>query len=251
MQSTTMERSQYIPKTWDLPQSIRRRLGESVGKQRIMDEEGHLLLLLHAPPTAEDDEVRTAVVFWRNAMGEWKSAPMGGGLAGLDAHLAAYRTMIHKLDVEVETAKTPRQYFDVMRHMHPMQRATRSMLDVLQAARELRPDETRLISLRDQAADLERAIELVAADARAGMDFSIAETSTQQAQSAEEANQEARRLNRLVAFFFPLATLVSIFGMNAPDRLVANRHFWAVLAIGTILGIVVHALLSGRKSKSP
>lgn len=240
-------RANYIPKTWELPESIRKRLGESVGKQRFMDEEGHLLLLLHAPPTAEDDEVRQAVVFWRNPLGEWKSAPLGGGLSGLDAHLASYRTVIHRLDNEVETAKTAREYFDVMRHMHPMQRATRSLLDVMQAARELRPEETKLISLRDQAADLERAIELVAADAKAGMDFSIAENAAQQALSAEQANQEARRLNRLAAFFFPLVTLVSIFGMNPPGRVKEYGGFWAIVAIGIVLGFIVHALVAKKK----
>jgi CorA-like Mg2+ transporter protein len=244
-----MERQNYIPKTWDLPQSIRIRLGESVGKQRLMDEEGHLLLLLHAPPKAEDDEVRSAVVFWNNPAGEWKSSPIGGGLSGLEAHLASYRTMIHRLDEEVETAKTARQYFDVMRHMHPMQRATRSMLEVMQAARDARPNETRLISLRDQSADLERAIELVAADAKAGMDFSLAETATQQAISADMSNREARRLNRLAAFFFPLVTLVSIFGMNEPTQVYSSSGFWVILLSGIVLGFIVHALIAASHKK--
>ena len=242
-----MLKPNYIPKTWELPESIRKRLGESVGKQRFMDEEGHLLLLLHAPPSADDDEVRQAVVFWRNALGEWKSAPLGGGLNGLEAHLASYRTVIHKLDTEVDAAKTARQYFDVMRHMHPMQRATRSLLDVMQAARELRPEETRLISLRDQAADLERAIELVASDAKAGMDFSIAESAANQAISAEEANKEARRLNRLAAFFFPLVTLVSIFGMNPPGRVMEYGGFWGTCIIGSLLGFIVFLLVAKKK----
>jgi hypothetical protein len=244
-----MERQNYIPKTWDLPQSIRIRLGESVGKQRLMNEEGHLLLLLHAPPTADDDEVRSAVVFWSNPAGEWKSSPIGGGLSGLEAHLASYRTTIHRLDEEVETAKTARQYFDVMRHMHPMQRATRSMLEVMQAARDARPNETRLISLRDQSADLERAIELIAADAKAGMDFSLAETATQQAIAADKSNSEARRLNRLVAFFFPLATLVSVFGMNEPVKVYTSAGFWIILLSGIVLGFIVHALVAASHKK--
>ncbi len=242
-----MERHSYIPKTWELPTSIRKRLGETVGKQRIMDEEGHLLVLLHAPPVAEDDERRTAVVFWRNPAGEWKSSPSGGGLSALEAHLSAYRAMIHRMDDEVEQAKTPRQYFDVMRHMHPMQRATRSMLDVLQAARELRPEESRLISFRDQASDLERAIELVAADARAGMDYSLAESASIQANAAYESNREAQRLNRLAAFFFPLVTLVTVFGMNEPQKLMKEQGFWVVLAAGMFLGLLVFSSVALRK----
>ncbi len=242
-----MDRKSYIPDSWDLPDSIRRRLGDSVGKQRIMDEDGHLLLLLHAPPTAADDEVRGAVVFWRDPRGAWASHPVRGGLAGLEKHLASYREVIHRLDEKVDNAKCAREYFDVMRDMHPMQRATRGLLNVMQAAREVRPDETRLISLRDQAADLERATELIAADTKAGMDFTLAETSSQQAISAELANHEARRLNRLAAFFFPLVTLVSVFGMNAPADLLANHHFWIVLLAGILLGIIVHSVVAGKK----
>lgn len=244
-----MEKAVYIPKTWDLPVSIRKRLGESVGRQRMMHEEGHVLLLLHQLPKAEDDEVREAVVFWRNPQGEWKSSPVGGGLSGLEAHLATYRTAIHKLDEEVEGAKTARQYFDVMRHMHPLQRATRSMLEVVQAARTALPDDFRVITLRDQAADLERAIELVAADAKAGMDFTLAESSSQQAANAEVANHEARRLNRLAAFFFPLATLVAVFGMNPPEAVYTHDGFWVVLGAGIVLGFIVHSIVSigGRK----
>lgn len=246
-----MENATYIPKTWDLPDAIRSRLGKTVGKQRLMSEDGHLLLLLHEAPRAEDDEVRKAVVVWRDPAGAWKSSPAAGGLGGLEAHLTSYRSAIHQMDDEVESAKTARQYFEVMRHMHPMQRATRGMLDVLQNTREALPDDTRIITLRDMANDLERAIELVAADAKAGMDFTLAESANQQAISAEAANLEARRLNRLVAFFFPLATLVTVFGMNPPEEIYPHPGFWVVLAAGLVLGFIVHAVvaLTNRKQE--
>ena len=245
-----MEKFSYIPKTWDLPLSIRKRLGEAVGRQRLMDEDGHMLLLLHQVPRAEDDEVRTAVVFWKNPAGEWKSSPVGGGLGGLEAHLASYRSAIHQLDEEVESAKTPRQFFEVMRHMHPLQRSTRNMLDAVQALRQALPDDSRLITMRDQAADLERGIELVAADAKAGMDFTVAESANQQAISADIANMEARRLNRLAAFFFPLATLVAVFGMNPPENIYQNSSFWVVLGAGILLGLIVYLLVAVRDLKS-
>ena len=246
-----MENATYIPKTWDLPDAIRVRLGKTVGKQRLMNEDDHLLLLLHEAPRAEDDEIRKAVVVWRNPAGDWKSSPVAGGLGGLETHLESYRTAIHRLDEEVESAKSARQYFDVMRHMHPLQRATRAMLEVLQNTRQALPDDTRIITLRDQASDLERAIELVAADAKAGMDFTLAESATQQAISAAAANHEARRLNRLAAFFFPLATLVAVFGMNPPEESYQKAGFWIVLAAGIVLGFVVHAVvaLASRKAE--
>lgn len=244
-----MEKATYIPKTWDLPESIRKRLGATVGKQRLMNEDGHLLLLLHQVPRAEDDEIRNAVVIWRNPAGEWKSSPAAGGLAGLaglEAHIASYRTAIHELDQAVEVAKSARDYFEVMRRMHPLQRATRSMLDAVQATRQALPEDTRIINMRDQAADLERGIELVAADAKAGMDFTLAESASQQAHAAEVANEEARRLNRLAAFFLPLATLVAVFGMNSPASLYSDSGFWLVLVSGVVLGFLVHSVVAFR-----
>lgn len=244
-----MERHSFIPKTWQLPDAIRKRLGNSVGRQRLMNEEGHLLLILHQVPKSEDDEVRTAVLIWRNPAGEWKSHPSSGGLAGLDAHLASYRSAIHQLDEDVEAAQTPRQYFEVMRRMHPVQRSTRNMAEVLQAARQALPDESRMINMRDQAVDLERGIELIAADAKAGMEFTMAEAASQHALSAMEASQEARRLNRLAAFFFPLATLVAVFGINAPDEVVRYPSFWKVVVCGTVLGLVVYSIVSVRNRR--
>lgn len=245
-----MEKATYIPKTWDLPESIRRRLGESVGKQRLMNEDGHMLLLLHQVPRPEDDETRKAMVIWRNPAGDWKSSPVGGGLTGLEAHIAAYRTAIHELDEAVETAKSAREYFEVMRRMHPLQRATRAMLEAVQAARQALAEDTRVINMRDQAADLERGIELVAADAKAGMEFTLAESASQQALAADVANQEARRLNRLAAFFLPLATLVAVFGMNSPGTVYKDSGFWMVLGAGLVLGFLVHTVVGlGNKSK--
>ncbi len=245
-----MEKAVYIPKTWELPEAIRKRLGASVGKQRLMNEDGHLLLLLHQAPRTEDDEVREAMVIWRNPAGDWKSAPTAGGLIGLDAHVASYRTAIHRLDEDVENAKSARQYFDIMRRTHPLLRATRGMLEVIQATRQALPDEIRIINLRDQAADLERGIELVAADAKAGMEFTVAESATQQAHSAELANAEARRLNRLAAFFLPLATLVAVFGMNPPETMYTQQGFWVVLASGILLGFVVRTVVALGERKN-
>ncbi len=239
-----MAKLAYIPNVWLLPDAIRRRLGESVGKQRMVSEEDHILLLLHQVPKAEDDELRNAMVAWRTPEGEWKSSPMAGGLSGLDAHLAAYRTAVHELDELVESAKTARQYFDVMRRVTPLQRATRNMAEVFQAARQELPGDMRIINFRDQAADLERGVELVAADAKAGMDFTVAEAANQQAISAEIANQEARRLNRLAAFFLPLATIVAVFGMNSPETMIADQGFWMVLGAGVLLGFLVNAIVS-------
>lgn len=241
------KRPSFIPKSWDLPESILKRLGDSAGRQRAMNEDGHLLLILHQAPEPEDAEVRKPVLFWCPPSGEWKSSPDGGGLAALDAHLELYRKNILAQDAAVEAATTPRQYFEVMKHVNPLLRSTRNLMGVMQEARELRPDERRLINLRDRAVELERAIELVANDAKSGMDFALAENTEEQSRFAHEANVEARRLNRLVSFFFPLATLVAVFGMNPPPEVLTMPGFWLVILAGILAGLFIQIVPRGGK----
>lgn len=239
----------FLPKTWDLPEAIRRRLGTNAGRQRLMDEEGHLLIILHEVPQPEDDEVRRAFVLWGNPEGEWKSYPESGGLEGLNRHLESYQNAIHALDEDVEAAVSPRDYFEVMKRAHPLLRATRNQLVALEALRKARSDERRLIVVRDRAIDLERAIDMATGDAKVGMEFSMAMNAESQANAAFQASTEARRLNRLAAFFFPLATLLSIFGINAPKEVLQMPGFWAVLAAGISAGLITGILILGKKPK--
>ncbi len=242
-----MHSGTFIPKTWSLPDAITRRLGDSAGRQRLMDEDGHLLFILHQAPRPEDEEHRKPFLLWNHPDGTWKSSPTGGGLSALTEHLDYYRKQIHAIDDAVDTAQTPKDYFEVMKRVNPMVRATRHLQSVLQNARQARPEERRLIVARDSAIELERAIELAAADARSGMEFSLAVNSEAQARAGHQASEEARKLNRLVAFFFPLATLVAVFGMNSPKDVLVLPGFWAVLVIGVLAGAFIWAL-SFRKN---
>lgn len=238
-----------LPAHWALPESIVRRFGIEPGRQRVMDEDDHLLLILHHPPTSLDDANRKAALFWQDHEDEWRSYPTAGGIVALRKHLDCYAEIISRLDDEVDAAKSPRDYFEVMKQTNPLVRATRNQYLVLEEARKARPDSRNLIVLRDQAEALDRAIELVAADAKSGMDFSMAESSERQALFSYEAGVEARRLNRLVAFFFPVATLVTIFGINNPEEVLQLRSFWIVLGVGIIAGFIVLGTLSLRMRK--
>lgn len=237
----------YVPKNWELPNAIWNRLGPEPGRQRLMDEEEHLLLILHAVPNAMDDEVRTAALFWRKPDGTWKSAPQPGGLAALEEHLKAYRAKIQGLDNEVESATGPKHYFAIMQEVQPVLRATRHLMEVLQAARAARKDEAALIGFRDEAAVLERGADLVAGDAKAGMDFSLAKSAQEQSEAAHRGNLEASRLNRLVAFFFPLATLVSFFSMSDAGLVLGTPSNWVVVALGIVFGAIVLGVVTRGK----
>ena len=95
--------------------------------------------------------------------------------------------------------------------------------------------------------ELERAIDLVAEDTKAGMEFSLAENTEEQSRFAHEAAVEARKLNRLAAFFFPLATLVAVFGMNPPAEVIRIPGFWLVILAGIAAGLVFRMLPAGKK----
>lgn len=245
-----IRRSRLIPKLWPVPDAFHLRLGESAGRQRLMDEDGHLLLILHTVPRAEDDAERQAAFFWRDPAGGWKSAPEKGGISALKEHLDQYRAAIVQLDDQVDAATTAKQYFEILRQAAPLLRATRHLHDVLQKAREARKDDRKLLLLRDEAVDLERAIDLVSSDAKTGMEFLEAENASSLAQLSHQASLESRRLNRLVAFFFPLATLISLFGMNDPQQVVSSKAFWWVVFTGVGLGLVVRILIGAGSSRT-
>ncbi|MDP0491590.1 MAG: hypothetical protein Q7Q71_11110 [Verrucomicrobiota bacterium JB023] len=236
-----------VPKTWELPPAIRARLGVAAGRQRLMDAEGHLLLILHAVPQPEDEESRQGVFFWQAADGQWKSAPERGGLKALQAHLGSYRKAIHGVDALTDKATRPEDYFEALQRAHPLLRSTRNLLSVLQSAREARRLDPSLIALRDEAVDLERAIDLTTQDAKVGMDFSLAKSAQEQAAFAHQAAAEARRLNLLAAFFFPLATLVAIFGMNSPRDVLADGSLVGVIVVGVMIGFIVLLAVMGGK----
>ena len=63
-------RSSLLPAAWAVPDVFRRRLGDQAGRQRAMHEEGHLLLVLHAPPSP-DSPHREGRFFWRDHAGQW------------------------------------------------------------------------------------------------------------------------------------------------------------------------------------
>jgi hypothetical protein len=241
-----------IPIDWQVPELFRKRLGASAGRQRAMAEGGHLLLVLHQPPEPGVPE-RRGRVFWRDAEGEWTSNCLGSGVQALKRHLAEYAEAIEKLEKRWGAADSARDYFVLLRALAPLHRTTRHLHATLQQARELLPDDRDLINLRDQAGDLERALELLHADARNGLEFTTAYQTEQQAERAHEMAVSAYRLNLLVATFFPIATLSAIFSMHLPhglDELTHPPFFWGLLAFGLICGVGLATVISARPRAS-
>ena len=231
-----------LPATWEVPAEFRSRLGEKAGRQRAMMAEGHLLLVLHAPPK-KDEPDRKGRLFWRKPDGTWLSNELGGGAAALGKHLNEYAEIIDKMDRQEDVAGSVDEYFNILDAMGPIQRSARNLQATLQDARKLLSADRDLINFRDKAYEIERTAELLYSDVRHALEFAVAKKSEEQAVAAHQMAVQSHRLNLLVAFFFPLATLVAIFGSELPhylDKYLPHPYlFYTVTGVGLVLGCLL------------
>lgn len=241
-----------IPPTWNVPDAIRLRLGQSsYGRQRVIFEAGHLLLILHKPP-GPDDRAREGVLFWRNAAGEWQCNRGGPGPGSLKRHVQTYAELETQYATEYEASPDINALFDLMERMAPLVRAGRNMHQALQAAREAIKGDSFLIEMRDLGYEVERNLELLTEDIRNEIQHRTVRKAEEQARLSEQALQASHRLNILAALFFPLTAIASIFGMNLAHGLDANKPaiFWLVFVVGCVLGFGMKAWV-GAKPKAP
>ena len=239
-----------IPPLWKTPRVFRDRMGEQVGRQRSMVADGHLLLVLHAPPKPNENQ-RHGRFFWRDATGQWVSKDRGTGINALNKHLEEYEELIATLDRLEEQATTASEYFAILEQLSPVYRAAKNLHSVLQEARETCPDIRELINLRDRAYGIERSAELLLAEVKNALDVAVAKRAEEQAATSHRMSVSAHRLNMLAAFFFPIASLMAIFGANL-------RHGWedtwppipmlVVIALGLALGGILTVFVSKRPS---
>lgn len=243
---------QLLPTPWDVPRKIRDRLGDSVGRQRVIFEEGHLLLVLHRPPQP-DEEAREGRFFWRSPAGEWNSNAFGAGPAALSRHLEEYDHLLDMYDEQESQAETSEQFFAILTGLAPLQRAARHMHQALQEARRLVPDDRTIINARDRAYELERTAELQYLETKHSLDYVLARNAERQAQAGHQMAIAAHRLNLLAALFFPLATIATVLGMNLKNGLeeTAPPIPLLVTAIaGVVLGVIL-AVFVARPAKTP
>ena len=232
-----------LPATWEVPADFRSRLGEKAGRQRAMMAEGHLLLVLHAPPK-KDEPDRKGRLFWRKPDGTWLSNELGGGAAALGKHLNEYAEIVDKMDRQEDVAGSVDEYFTILDAMGPIQRSVRNLQATLQDARKLLSADRDLINFRDKAYEIERTAELLYGDVRHALEFAVAKKSEEQAVASHQMAVQSHRLNLLVAFFFPLATLVAIFGSEMKHGLDAYLPhpyylFYTVTGVGLVLGCLL------------
>lgn len=234
---------QNLPNEWEVPQSFRSRIGSTIGRQRVMFKDGHLLLILHAPPKLGQQE-RSGRFFWRSPQGQWKSAQTGDVTMTLEQHVNEYDAALDACERADEGATTSKEYFDVLESLAPLQRATGHMYQVLQEARKLVNDDLDIINMRDRSYELTRTADLLVTSAKNELDCTVARQAEKLATESHKMAVSAHRLNLLVAFFFPIATLAAVFSTEFRSGLVGFFSPPLPLIVMLLTGLLFGILLS-------
>jgi hypothetical protein len=244
-----METKSLLPRVWDVPPVFRSRLGAKAGRQRMMFADGHLLLVVHQPPGPDDPE-RQGRFLWRKPDGTWTSNDLGSGPNVLSRHLDQFAEALAACDELEDRATRAEDYFHVLDRLAPIHRAARHLHQVLQEARQAIPDARELINCRDRAYEIERNAELLHTDTTNALDVLAAKKAEEQAQASHQMAVSAYRLNLLVAFFFPLATLSGILGVNLLhgfEYVAPPLPFLAFLFAGLLSGFGLMAFVNVRR----
>lgn len=237
-----------LPPHWEVPREFRGRLGEQAGRQRAMFGEGHLLLVLHQAPR-KDEVQRKGRYFWRSPEGTWNATEFGSGPNALKRHLDEYAESIEKLDRQEERAVSAEDYFVILDELAPIHRAAGHLHQTLQEARKMCPGDRHLIIFRDRAYEILRTAELLYNETKNSLDFAMAKRAEEHAGHSYRMAISAHRLNLLAAFFFPIAALSALFGMNLTHGLEtspAPLPFVGVLLLGLFFGFVLISFVTRR-----
>jgi uncharacterized membrane protein len=230
-----------LPEDWELPIIFRRRIGDQVGRQRPMVAEGQLLLVLHAPPHP-DQTGRVGRFFWRSLDECWRYSGDGDKSLTIHQHLDEYEHLVDRCEQQEESAQTADEYFKVLEQLPSLLRTIGNLHQALQEARKECPDFREIINLRDRAYALDRTAELLYNSTKIALEVEVARRAEVQARASEDMAWSAHRLNRLVAFFFPIATLTSVFGVSLKHGLEELSAPWAFLTLigfGLLLGLIL------------
>lgn len=229
------------PMNWTLPPQIEARLGESsYGRQRVIAEVDHVLVILHWPPE-EGKLEREPALFLRKPDGVLLVNGQDNGGLKLRKLLADYRTCWEECDKAYDSAESAEELLRLLERLAPLNRSSTNLANALQAARDAAKQDRFLIGMRDEGEEISRAFDLLTADAKLKLDYRIAKNSEAQAEQSRAMTSAQHRLNVLAAITFPIMALATVLGMNLTHGLEGRSpiYFLVVLAIGIMIGMLV------------
>lgn len=235
-----------VPPGWELPDEIVNRLGSKAGKQRVIAEKNHILIILHKPPLKHENH-RESIFFWRDPQGNWSASERGNGLSALTDFLDNYSRIEESLEEGYENSESSKDFFDLLEQIAPIQRSVKNMSNTLQSARDLAGEE--LIDFRDIAEELSRNFELLYIDSKNGLDYAVGKKTEEQSELQREALLASHRLNMIIALFLPITAAASLLGMNIPHGLEksSNWVYFSIVITCAVLGLFVRYLVSRKE----
>jgi len=103
--------------------------------------------------------------------------------------------------------------------------------------------------LRDRAFELERAAELLQADARETLAFWQAEAAEQQARSSYRLGRILFKLNIVTGLFLPVVAFGGLLGMNVKIPIFLIDAFWIIFAFALLTGAGLLWYISREREK--
>jgi hypothetical protein len=246
-----MAQAPLVPANWQLPDVIRRRLGKSVGMQRVMFEEGHLVIIAHEVPKVSED-TRHGILFWRDPQGEWRCSNGDPGTVGIENLLQRYDKRVDEFDIAEARAKSADEYLRLIEGLTPVSRAAQHLHAVLQESRKLVPEAVELIDLRNRAYEISRTAELQYQYTRDEMDVAVIRRSEEHVRASDRMAKSAHRLNLMAAFFLPLATVSGVFGTTLTENWSWSESalpFALMLLTGLAAGGILTLMLTNGKTQ--
>ena len=241
----TQPKAFKLPANFDVERELLEQFSNRPGHQRCVEGRDELLLVVHEVPQPAIPE-REALYFWKRHDGRWTQSS-GPGLSELSGLLDRYAQAIDGHEEVIDDADTAAEIFTILRHSGPLARSSRNLVQALEQALVADHDDREIRSCRDRARELERAADLLHADARVTLEFWQAERSEEHSRASARLGRIAFRMNLLAGFFMPLMALSGLFGMNVAIPGFAQPFFWGILLLGMSIGGVLLWLV-GRKT---
>lgn len=234
-----------LPGHYEVERELLEQFSNRPGHQRCVEGRDELLLVVHEVPQPGVPE-RDALYFWKRRDGRWTQSG-GPGLSELGELLDRYAAAIDRHEELIDEADTAAEIFGILRHSGPLSRSSRNLVQALEQALAADHDDREIRTYRDRARELERAADLLHADARVTLEFWQAERSEEHSRASARLGRIAFRMNLLAGFFMPLMALSSLFGMNVGIPSFAQTLFWGILLLGMAIGGAILWLV-GRKT---
>jgi len=244
----SLTESFQLPANFEIEPELRDQLSGRPGHQRCIEGAGELLLILHEVPQPGVPE-RQAVVFWKRHDRRWVQAK-GAGSSGVGDLLDRYAKAIDSHEEMIDEADTAAEIFGIIRHAAPLARTSRNLCQAIEQALAIDPDDRDIRHYRDRAREIERAAELLHADARTTLEFWRAERAEEHSRAAARLGRIAFRLNLLAGFFLPLVAIGGLLGMNVrlPNFLVPA--FWGIFFGGMGVGALLVWMVGRQTGKA-